>query len=152
VTATLTSPVPVELKRWHGNEQLGTLPPNVVDLASSFGFRRVDPQSVHYPYVQAGLYQADEADDSNRMLRWLVNKMARLAVYAPSDGRASLEIAGTLPTLRVGDRLFSVGGPGLTADGRSQAMSNTGATVLSLETRYAYHPRKGRTTLIQLAY
>lgn len=152
VTATLISPEPVELKRWHGNAQLCTLPPNVIDVASAFGFRRVDTQSVHYPYVQSGLYQADEADDSNRMLHWLVDKMARLASYAPSNGRASLEIAGTLPLLRVGDRLFGVGGPGLAADGRSQAMSSVGASVLSFETRYAYHPRNGRTTLIQLAY
>lgn len=152
LTATLTSPVPVEIKRWHGNAQLGTMPPNVVDVSSTFAFRRVDPQSAHYPYVQSGFYRADEADDSNRMLRWLVNKMARLAAYAPSNGRASLEIAGTLPMLRPGDRLFDVGGPGLAADGRAQAMSAVGAAVRSLEVDYTHHPRKGRTTLIQLGF
>ncbi len=152
VTATLVSPIPVELKRWHGNAQPGTLPANVVDVSSAFGFRRVDPQSVHHPFIQTGFYQADEADDSGRMLRWLVDKMARLAALAPSDGRASLQVAGTLPLLRPGDHLFDVGGPGVTADKRSQAMSSVGAAVLSYETRYGLNTRNGRTTLIQLAY
>lgn len=152
VTASLISPVPIEIKRWHGNALVGTRPAKRLDVSALFSFRRVDPQSIHYAGIHSGLFTADVADHANRMLRWLIDKMAGLRAYAPSNGRASLQIAGTLPTLRPGDRLFDAGGPGLAADGRSQATSSVGATVLSFQTRHAHHPRKGRTTTIQLAF
>jgi hypothetical protein len=98
------------------------------------------------------LYTADEADDSNQMLRWLVNRMTRLDAYAPCGGRATLELAGTWPMLRPGDRLLNVGGPGLAADGSAQALSAIGASIRSVETRFAHHPRRGRSTRVGLVF
>jgi hypothetical protein len=153
VTAGLISPVQVEISRWYGNAFTGKLPPLVLDVSDFFSFRAVSLGSIHHTDVQSGALAAAEIDDSNAMLRWLVDRIARRAEGGSRNGgRATLELAGTWSMLRSGDRLLDVRGSGVAADGQAQSMTPFGGTVLSVEARYMPTGRKGRTTTVRLAY
>jgi hypothetical protein len=153
VTAGLMSPHRIELTRWRGNPFTGKLPPRVFDLADVFRFQRVDPQSIHSPDIAAGNTQADEVDQTQQMFRWLVQRMDRFERGGePSDGRATLQLAGVWPTLRIGDRLLDARGPGTAADGQAQALARRGAYVRAYESLLAPRNRKGQTTTIDLTF
>lgn len=152
VTASLSSPLPLDIERWHGNAITGTLPPLVLDVSDVFMFKRVDESSIHYPDVASGTLIAEESDDTIPMHRWLVDRMTRHQMTAPADGLATLELTGTWAMLRPGDRLMNVRGPGVTADGWPQAMTSRGAIVRSIENRFVSDGDRGRTTTVKLAF
>lgn len=153
VTAVLSSPKPVEMSRWQGNAFACTLPPLLHDVSDVFRFQRVHTDSIHHDDVESGALSADEVDHANAMFRWLVDRMTRQAEGgACNDGHASLELAGTWPLLRPGDRLLEARGPGIAADGQAQPMTKRGGTVMSIEASYVQHKTKGRRTKVQLTF
>jgi len=153
VTAGLQSPLRIEQPRWRGNAFNADLPPLVLDVSSVFRFRRVDTDSIHFADVQSGAQIADEADDTHGMHDWLLQRMVRqIKGGKPSGGRGTLDLAGAWPTLRPGDRLRGVRGPGTSVDGRAQALTELGAAVHSYETRFATNQRNGSTTRIDLTF
>lgn len=153
VTASLKSPHRVELQRWRGNAFTGKLPPRVIDRSGIFRFQRVDDQSIHQAKIQTGELQADELDQTNQMRAWLIDQMMLHEQGGePNDGRATVELAGAWPMLRPGDRLMQAGGPGLTAAGQAQALTNRGAHVRSLLTRYKPRAGRGRSTTVELTF
>ncbi len=153
VTAGLVSPAPVEISRWQGNAFTCKLPPLRHDVSDVFRFQRVDPESIHHAGIESGALSADEVDHTNEMFRWLVDRMTRHAAGGKRiGGQASVELAGTWPLLRPGDRLLEVRGPGVAADGQAQAMTERGGTVMSIEARYVQHKTKGRRTIVKLTF
>ena len=148
VTASLRSPLPVELSRWRGNAFTAVQPPLVFDLSTTHRFQRVDAQSIHYVDIVTGSLSADEADDGYRLLDWLVKRLGR----PTQNGRATLELAGAWPLLRVGDGLREVRGPGVATDGRAQALTRHGARVVGYETRFAGFSNNGGSTRIDLRF
>jgi hypothetical protein len=153
VTAGLQSPLPVEQPRWNGNAFSTKVPPLVLDVSETFRFQRVDSNSIHYADVEAGSQAADEVDHTYKILDWLVQKMTRHAQGGEGGGgRATLELAGTWPMLRPGDRLLDARGPGVAADGQAQAVARHGAAIVSYETRFSTNHRNGRTTKIDLTF
>ncbi len=153
VTATLTSPVPVEETRWQGNAFTPQLPEMEVDVSDIFFFRRIDAGSIHFTGVKAGTLDADQIDHSEDMFRWLVNQVTRHNESGDRyGGQAKLELAGPLPTLRPGDRLLDVRGPGVAADGQAQALTDRGGTMQSIKHFYAPSDRKGRFTRIDMTF
>lgn len=153
VTAVLASPKPVELSRWYGNAFSSTLPPLVHDLADVFRFQRVNSASIHYANVRSGILAADQVDHTHAMFRWLVDRMTRHANSGERiGGRATIELAGTWPLLRPGDRLLDVRGKGVAVDGHAQAMTDLGGTVQSIETRYEKHKTRGRRTKVTMTF
>ncbi len=153
VTASLMSPHRVELQRWRGNAFTGKLPPRVADLAGVFRFQRVDEKSIHQAKILTGELQADELDQTNQMLAWLIERMMRHEQGGePNDGRATLELAGSWPLLRPGDRLFEVRGAGIGVGGRAQALTRRAAHIRSVETRFAPRHGKGLTTTAELSF
>ncbi len=153
VTASLQSPLRVELQRWNGSTFSAKLPPLVFDLSDVFRFQRIDTNSIHHSGVEVGTLVADQIDHTYKMHDWLVERTVRhVQGGAPSGGRATLELAGAWPLLRPGDRLLDVRGPGVAADGQAQALTRNGASVLSYETRFATSQRNGRTTKIDLTF
>jgi hypothetical protein len=148
VTASLLSPLRVEIPRWHGNAFTSVLAPLVFDLSDRFRFQRVNKNSVHYTGVLTGTLAADEVDHSNPMLGWLVRRLGRHS----RDGRATLELAGAWPLIRPGDCLREVRGPGAAANGQTQALTRRGASVLACETWFTKRQRSGRTTRLDLSF
>ncbi len=147
-TASLRSPLPVEQSRWKGNAFTSILPPRVVDLAETHLFHRVDQNSIHYDNIHAGALVADEVDDSHRLLGSLVKQMD----HGSEGGRATLDLSGAWPLLRVGDCLREIRGPGVAADGWSQALTRRGAVVVGLETCFMGRRGGGGTTRIDLTF
>jgi len=153
VTASLMSPVSVDVSRWRGNAFTGKLPPRILDLAGVFRFQRIDSKSVHYADVQAGTLQADEADQTNLLLNWLVDQMSlHERSGEPGDGKATLELAGFWPMLRPGDRLLEARGPGASANGEAQAITRSNTHILLIDTRSGARRRSGKTTRVELTF
>lgn len=105
VTASLTSPLPVTIRRWQGNPFACTNQPRLL-ATEAFAFRKVHSSSVHFADVQTGQRPADQANDHRAMERWLIQQMDRSSAMPASD---QAEIRLNLPTVNplwnVGDRL-----------------------------------------------
>lgn len=153
VTAVLASPTPVEISRWQGNAFTCTLPPLIHDVSKAFRFQRVDPASIHHTDIESGTLSANKTDHTNAMLRWLVNRVTRHdAGGARHGGQMSLELVGTWPLLKPGDRLLEASGPGVAADGQPQAVTKLGGTILSIESCYEKQSTRGRRTKVKLTF
>lgn len=163
VTASLRSPLPVEVARWRGNPFAGAGDPRVLQVGDAFGFRRVAETSVHHHAVLAGSLRADEADDGAALSQWLAARVAAAhdAGAAGGDGRAALELAGPWLSLRPGDRLVDAGGPGIDPAGRAEAIARRGAVARRVRCRWPQGPvslgRAGRRggaphTVVELSF
>ncbi len=153
VTASLTSPKPIELSRWFGNPFRCTLDPKVLDVSDQFRFARIDPQSIHYSDFSMGNLQADISDDQQAMFAWLTDRVTRHANGSHIRGAsATLVLTGTRPFLKPGDRLLEVKGLDKAIDGLPQSATRSGGTIRSVQTRFAMHPTRGRTTAITMVY
>ena len=136
VTAALQCPTPVELLRWQGNPFLGTRQAEICDVANSFGFRRVHPDSIHYTSVCNGALQADEMDETDRMQTWLAATMRRTRQAQVPSGAIRLSLAGTWPMLRVGDRVVNTTNIHTDIRQRSEAVTDSRSTVRSITSRW----------------
>ena len=153
VTASLTSPRPIEISRWFGNPFRCTFDPKVIDVSDQFRFARIGPQSIHYSDVSAGTAQADVSDDQQAMFTWLTDRVTRHANGSHMrGGEATLVLAGTRPLLKPGDRLLEVKGLDEAIDGLPQSATQAGGCIRSIQTRFAMHPTRGRTTAITMVY
>lgn len=132
VTASLTAPRAIEAARWRGNLFNEPGAPYTLDASPLFTFRRVDPQSVHYPGVAAGQRDADERDDRGAMSRWL---LARIDEAGPGVGgkvTADLELSGCRPELVAGDYLSEVARSGHDATDTPTSLSRLEASVTAV--------------------
>jgi hypothetical protein len=148
ITGCLNSPQGVRMMRWRGNPFAGQRPPRVFELGEAFRFQRVDFASVHHPAVTAGTLSAQQIDQSNDMLQWLVRRMQReQASAAELTGRGRLELAGARPWLRIGDALVDAGGAGRTAGGERQSVNDQGAVIAGLRCRFGVSQTVPNTTI-----
>jgi hypothetical protein len=153
VTATIRSPVPIEISRWKGNAFTGKLPSKVFDLSDVFRFQRIDSASIHYADVQAGNLQADELDQTNPMLDWLIDQLSlNEQGGASGEGKATLDLTGFWPMLRPGDRVLEARGGGVAANGEAQAITRSNAHIRSIDARLKTPRRGGRTTRLELTF
>ncbi|MEE9212268.1 MAG: hypothetical protein V3U29_06405 [Phycisphaeraceae bacterium] len=137
VTASLQSPIPIEVLHWRGNPFAGTLSAKLFDVGDAFGFRRIAPQSIHYNAVQVGDLIALTSDQTNQLNDWLLARMHR-EDRAPRErtGQATLELVGAWPVMRVGDRLHNTMSRGVDSAGRAEAIARKGATVRAVRCRW----------------
>jgi len=138
VTASLQSPVPVQVLRWSGNPFSGTNPARVFGLGDAFVFRRVATGSVNHNGVISGVLSAMQDDQTNAMDSWLIKRM-ELAdqLIGDAGGRATITLAGVWPLLRVGDRLVHTAGPGIDAADNAEAIIARGAVISSIKCRWS---------------
>jgi len=138
VTASLRSPVPVEVLRWSGNPFAGTSPTKVFDLGNAFRFQRVAPESIHSAGILSGTLKADQIDQTATMNNWLINRQRRADVFVDNEaGKATLKLSGIWPLLRIGDQWINTSGSGFDASGRAEAIASKGAIVNSVRCRWS---------------
>ena len=138
ITASLRSPIPVEVLRWSGNPFAGTNPAKVFDLGDAFRFQRVAPGSIHFTSIQSGTIKADEINQTATMNNWLINRQRRADELVDDEaGKATLKLSGTWPLLRIGDRLINTSGLGFDASGHAEAIASKGAVVSSVRCRWS---------------
>ncbi len=138
VTASLQSPVLVQVERWSGNPFKGIKPDNIFHFRNSVRFQRVAPTSLHYNDIIQGNLTADEVDQTNDLHRWLVIQIQLSKIAADHNtGQAQLTLAGPWPFLRIGDRLVNTIGPGINAAQQPEAVISKGATIRSLCCRWS---------------
>jgi hypothetical protein len=138
VTASLRSPVPVEVLRWSGNPFAGTSPAKVFDLGNAFRFQRVAPESIHFNDILSGALKADEINQTATMNNWLINRQRRVDMFVDNEaGKATLKLSGIWPLLRIGDQLINTSGSGLDASGCAEAIASKGAIVNSVRCRWS---------------
>jgi len=126
--------------------------PSIVD-SDITAVRGLDAASIHYADVQAGTLQADEVDQTNPMLDWLVDQMSlHEQGGSPGDGKATLELTGFWPILRPGDRVQEARDPGTAANGEAQAITRSNTHIHSIDARQNTPRRGGRTTRIELTF
>ncbi|MEO1235556.1 MAG: hypothetical protein AAFX76_02080 [Planctomycetota bacterium] len=148
LTASLTSPNPIEAARWRGNPFGTTRSPVVLDWSDRFARRQVAAASIHHAAVRAGTLGADERDDTAAMADRLVRRLDQEEQTPSADpARIELTLTGVRPEWRVGDRLRGVLGPGRDAQGEPSGVSGHGATVVGVRCDFNEQPR----TVITLA-
>lgn len=126
VTASLTSPNPIEEKRWDGNPFAGPAPTRVVDFGDAFAWRYVAPTSIHHDAIEAGLLQADTVDGRALMRARL---QAQVADQPNAQATARLDLVGAWTALRVGDRVRDALGPGVAIDGLPSCFAKRDAHI-----------------------
>ncbi len=133
VTASLRSPLPVNVQRWQGNPFAGLLPPRQLDLSKMFIFRRVDVGSIHHDDVCSGDLIADERDDTAAMTKWLVDRMWRQQQsLASREGQATLKLLDAEGVVHPGDQLLDAGAAGRDLDEQAQALRREGGVVTAV--------------------
>ncbi|MBI1335828.1 MAG: hypothetical protein GC164_02570 [Phycisphaera sp.] len=133
VTASLRSPLPVEVSRWVGNPFIDVQPVNVIELGSAFVFERIDPTSIHRSAVTSGALGSLERDDTPPMTSWLTKRVNRDASVGQSR-TLRLTLSDAWPTLLPGDVIHHAAGPGLDANTGPQAINPHNAVVASVRT------------------
>ena len=154
VTASLRSPQPVQIVRWHGNAFAGQRPPRILDVGEAFHFRRVDASSIHYTQVQSGALPAREVDQRQALEGWLVQRLreAERRADAALEGRGRIDLAGAWPWLRIGDRLIEAAGARRSAAGNAESVVERGASIDHLHVRFGVTDRSGPRTTAQVRF
>jgi hypothetical protein len=153
VTAALRAPQPVTERRWRGNPFVGQRPARVFDLSETFRFQRVKPASIHRAAIDAGTLDAAEVNQRRELAGWLVDRMARAdAALTDKRGRATLNLAGAWPMLRIGDQLLSAGGPDDTLDRQRQRVAQRGGVIDSITVHFPVDTGQGPNTTIRLHF
>ena len=153
ITATLQNPTPVQASRWRGNAFTGQLPPRYFDVKNLFRFQRISSQSIHYNAVQSGDLTADTVDSTQALEDWLTEQLTLHSQSGASrGGKGVLELAGTWPMLRIGDRLLNAGGPGRSINGEAQAITRNHAHINSIHADNGTSTKPGSSTRINLTF
>lgn len=144
VTATLTSPAPIQAMRWDGNPFVGPGPTRVVRFGDRFGWRRVAPGSIHAGAIAAGDLTADTTDDRVDLRTALQDEIARSPGPAVD---ARVVLAGAWTAIRVGDRVRAVLGPDTAIDGTPAAFAKRLARVREMRVDFGVSNNTPRTRL-----
>lgn len=139
VTASLTSPQPIEATRWQGNPFASLGPPVHLDVAERFGLTRVDPGSLHHAAVVAGQLSADQRDDTQALADWLLKQMDRDA-EVPDGAQARVTLTNARPELLIGDRMLGVITPDRDARGRPTDLDGQPAAVTRIVCDFTDRP------------
>jgi len=148
VTASLRSPLPVEITRWQGNQFAGIRCPRKLDLSKLFLFKSIDGASIHFADVQSSTLQSDERDDTIAMQNWLVDRMWRDEQAGTlRDGEAELKLLDAGIDVNPSDQLLNAGGSGLNSDAQAQALHHRGGLVTRVT-----HDYDAASTTLRLQY
>eukprot|EP00752_Nemacystus_decipiens_P014095 g12531.t1 len=135
VTATLTSPDAIEVKRWDGNPFAGPAPTRVIEFSDPFAWRHVATTSIHHPSIDSGLLQADTADDRAALRAQL---QAHIAAQPGPDAAARLDLVGAWTALRAGDRVREALGRGLAIDGHPAHFGTRDARIQRIDFTFGF--------------
>jgi|GEM_PF-2864241 len=144
VTATIASPSRIEERRWDGNPFAGTGPIRVVPYGERFAWRRVAGTSIHAAAIESGTLRADVADDRAALRAEVQSLVARQAGHSCY---ATLRLHGAWTSIRPGDRVAEVLGPGKACDGRSARFVGGSARVREVSIRFGVGSASPNTTL-----
>lgn len=144
VTASLTSPNPIEEKRWDGNPFVGPAPTRVVDFGDPFAWRYVAPTSIHHDSIGAGLLQADTVDGRALMRAQL---QAHVADQPGAQATARLDLIGAWTALRVRDRVRDVQGRGIAIDGFPSSFAKRDTHIQRIEFTFGVSNVSPRTRI-----
>lgn len=139
VTASLQSPIPVQVRRWWGNPFVNTPSTKLFDLGDVFRFQRIEASSIHHDGIINNTLLADQIDQTSGLNDWLVHRIRQIksTVEADRPGQASLSLVGAWPLLKAGDRLINTSALGTDAAGRAEAIAFRGAIVQSIRCRWS---------------
>lgn len=153
VTASLQSLAPIETHRWRGNAFLGVNEPRIIDLSDTFALRRVEPGSIHFDDVRAGVLNADETDQLNELHQWLVDRMVlEDLIGGGTNSHGRLELAGITAGLRIGDRLVEAGDLNRSPGGGSQALTDKHAVIKRVVYDFGIEAKTDPKTIIDFVF
>ncbi|MEM1027675.1 MAG: hypothetical protein AAGJ38_06300, partial [Planctomycetota bacterium] len=129
-TATLTSPLPIEARRWQGNPFAEVGPEIELDTSRRFKLQRLIPGSLHDAAVAAGQLTADQRDDTDALAAWLLQQLDRDTQAALNTNvEARLTLANARPEICIGDRLNDVQRQGHDLAGQPTSLPHHTASV-----------------------
>jgi hypothetical protein len=144
VTATLTSPQPIESRRWDGNPFAGPAPTQVIDFDDQYAWRFVAPTSIHRVGLDSGTLQADTVDDRRALRQRL---LAHLARQPGPEITARVDLAGAWTALRTGDRVADALGRGVALDGNPSSFATRDACIQRIDLTFSVARNAPRTRL-----
>ncbi len=144
VTASLTSPQPIEATRWDGNPFAGPAPTRVFDFENTYAWRHVASTSIHRPAIDAGILQADTADDRRGLRLRLQEHISQQPGPAIA---AKVVLHGAWTALRPGDRVFDALGRGLAIDGNPSSFGTRDARIQRIDLTFGVSNYTPRTQL-----
>ncbi|MEM9914548.1 MAG: hypothetical protein AAF911_06285 [Planctomycetota bacterium] len=129
-TATLTSPLSIEARRWQGNPFANVGPEIELDATRQFKLQRLTPGSLHDAAVEAGQLTADQHDDTDALAAWLLQQLDRDTQAALNTKvEAHLTLANARPEICIGDRLNDVQRQGRDLAGQPTSLPHHTASV-----------------------
>lgn len=144
VTASLTSPLPIEEKRWDGNPFAGPAPTRVADFGDQFRWQVVSPDSIHRDAINNGTLQADTADDRLALRAKLQSHITQQPGPAIS---ARLDLHGAWAALRVGDLVRDALGRGIAIDGTPSGFATRDARINRIDFKFGVFNASPRTRI-----
>ncbi|MEM6854888.1 MAG: hypothetical protein AAF593_10815, partial [Planctomycetota bacterium] len=129
-TATLTSPLSIEARRWQGNPFSDVGPEIELAATRQFKLQRLTPGSLHDAAVEAGQLTADQRDDTDALAGWLLQQLDRdkqASLNATVEAR--LTLANARPEICIGDRLNDVQRQGRDLAGQPTSLPHHTASV-----------------------
>lgn len=144
ITASLTSPDPLEEKRWDGNPFAGPAPTRVVEFSNEFAWRWVAPTSIHHDAINNGTLEADTADDR---LALRAKLQAHIAQQPGPEASARLDLVGAWTALRTGDRVRDALGRGIAIDGTPSSFATRDARINRIDFTFGVFNASPRTRL-----
>lgn len=143
-TASLTSPNPLEERRWDGNPFAGPAPTRVLNFTDQFAWAYVSPTSIHRSAIDAGTLQADTIDQRPALRQALQEHIAELP---GPEASVKLELAGAWSALRPGDRVAEALGPGVAIDGQPASFATRDAHIQRIDLTFGVFNDSPRTRL-----
>ena len=144
VTASLTSPLPIEEKRWDGNPFAGPAPTRVADFGDQFRWQVVLPNSIHRDAINNGTLQADTADDRLALRAKLQSHITQQLGPAIS---ARIDLHGAWTALRTGDRVRDALGRGIAIDGTPSGFATRDARINRIDFKFGVFNASPRTRI-----
>lgn len=144
VTASLTSPRPIEERRWDGNPFAGPAPTRVIDPGGSFRWRLIGASSIHRQAISDGTLQADTSDDRPALRARL---QAHITRQPGPKALVKLDLAGAWTSLRLGDRVRDALGKGIAIDGTPASFATRDARIIRIDFSFGVLNASPRTRL-----
>lgn len=144
VTASLTSPEPIEARRWDGNPFAGPAPSRTLDFGEAYAWRRVGSGSIHKAALNSGLLLAETADRRSDLRILLQDEMDQQP--GPSI-QARLTLAGAWTCLRPGDLVREAVGRGQAIDGHPASFMTRLARLQRIDLSFGVFNTSPRTQL-----